>query len=294
MFARGLWSEGVPGDGETESFEISAMFLPYGWMPWIALMKQYEKAKAKLEEGERGRDDHLLQHAPGAVLGADEGATKYDELMARADGYKLGTVPAAARSSPRRSTRRLTASSPRHGWGEGMEGWVVDYQVIHGSPAEIETWQKGDELLKGATGTRAGAHAEHHGRVRRLGRLEHAGRLQLHRATAPAQDLRGQGPQPPEPADHQRQADARRHQTGAARRKAAPSCGSSAPTPPRTTCRRAGSAPSGPGAIHFPETAARVVLQGPDGRIPHVSATSAGARSAGGSRRRARPTSRST
>jgi phage terminase large subunit GpA-like protein len=30
-----------------------------------------------------------------------------------------------------------------------MESWIVDYQVIHGSPSETETWDKADELLKG-------------------------------------------------------------------------------------------------------------------------------------------------
>ena len=30
MFRNGLWSDGVEGDGETESFTIHAMFLPYG------------------------------------------------------------------------------------------------------------------------------------------------------------------------------------------------------------------------------------------------------------------------
>lgn len=45
MFKRGAWSDGVPGDGETESFNINALFLPYGWLPWSALLMQYEKAK---------------------------------------------------------------------------------------------------------------------------------------------------------------------------------------------------------------------------------------------------------
>ena len=33
------------------------------------------------------------------------------------------------------------------GWGPGLEGWVVDYQVIMGSPAEQTTWARLDELL---------------------------------------------------------------------------------------------------------------------------------------------------
>ena len=33
-------------------------------------------------------------------------------------------------------------------WGEGMESWVIDYQIIQGSPAEDMTWLRADELLK--------------------------------------------------------------------------------------------------------------------------------------------------
>jgi phage terminase large subunit GpA-like protein len=31
-------------------------------------------------------------------------------------------------------------------WGEGMECWIVDYQVIHGSPSDDATWEKLDAL----------------------------------------------------------------------------------------------------------------------------------------------------
>ncbi|KQT10976.1 phage terminase large subunit family protein [Ramlibacter sp. Leaf400] len=149
MFARGLWSDGVPGDGETESFQISAMFLPYGWMPWIALLKQYDAAKAKLEDGSEESMITFYNTRLALCWERTKEATKYDELMNRADAYQLGTVPAGGLV--------LTASIDTQAyrlefmviaWGEGMEGWIVDYQVIHGSPAEAETWQRADELLK--------------------------------------------------------------------------------------------------------------------------------------------------
>jgi phage terminase large subunit GpA-like protein len=34
-------------------------------------------------------------------------------------------------------------------WGEGMESWVVDYQVIHIPPDQDASWERADELLKG-------------------------------------------------------------------------------------------------------------------------------------------------
>jgi len=34
------------------------------------------------------------------------------------------------------------------GWGEGMERWVMDYQVIHGDPATEGPWEVLEEILK--------------------------------------------------------------------------------------------------------------------------------------------------
>lgn len=149
MFARGLWSDGKPGDGETESFLISAMFLPYGWLPWIALMKQYDKAKAKLEEGSEEAMIVFYNTRLALCWARTKETTRYDELMQRAEPYRLGTVPmggliltAAIDTQAYRLEMKVVA------WGEGMESWVVDYQVIHGSPSDEETWKRADDLLK--------------------------------------------------------------------------------------------------------------------------------------------------
>jgi phage terminase large subunit GpA-like protein len=150
MFARGLWSEGVPGDGETESFHISAMFLPYGWLPWVSLMKQYDDAKKRLEDGSEESMITFYNTRLALCWERTKEATKYDELMSRAGGYALQSVPrdglvltAAIDTQAHRLEFQCEA------WGEDMEHWLVDYQVIHGSPAEVETWQKALELLTG-------------------------------------------------------------------------------------------------------------------------------------------------
>lgn len=150
MFARGLWSDGVPGDGETESFHISAMFLPYGWRPWIALMKQYETAKAELEDGNEESMITFYNTRLALCWERTKETTRYDELMNRAGGYELGTVPAGGLVL----TAAIDCQAYRielqvMAWGEGMEAWVVDYQVIHGSPSEDATWKRADELLQG-------------------------------------------------------------------------------------------------------------------------------------------------
>lgn len=149
MFARGLWSEGEPGDGETESFHISAMFLPYGWHPWISLLKQYEAAKAQLEEHSDEAMKTFYNTRLALCWDRKKETTRYEALMARAEPYALGTVPAAAcvlTCSIDCQAYRLEAKTVA--WGPGMEGWIVDYQVIQGPPSELETWKKADALLR--------------------------------------------------------------------------------------------------------------------------------------------------
>jgi phage terminase large subunit GpA-like protein len=150
MFAAGLWSEGVPGDGETESFEASAMFLPYGWLPWIGLLKEYRAAKAKLDEGDDTDMVTFYNTRLAKVWARSKETTRYEGLMARAEPYRLTTVPAGGLVL----TAAIDVQAYRlelqvMAWGEGMEAWVADYQVIHGDPALKGTWDKADELLKG-------------------------------------------------------------------------------------------------------------------------------------------------
>jgi phage terminase large subunit GpA-like protein len=150
MFAKGLWSEGNAGDGETESFTASAMFLPYGWVPWVSLMRQYDMAKAKLEEGSEEAMIVFYNTRLARCWARSKEATRYDELQQRAEDYRLGTVPAGGLVlTAAIDTQAYRLELKVVAWGEGMEAWIVDYQVVHGSPAEPETWAKADELLRG-------------------------------------------------------------------------------------------------------------------------------------------------
>ncbi len=164
MFANGLWSEGLPSDGETESFTISAMYLPYGWIPWVSLMRQYELAKAKLEEGSEESMIVFYNTRLARCWARTKETTRHDELMNRAEPYKLGTVPAwACVLTAAIDCQAYRLEFKVQAWGEGMEWAVVDYQVIHGAPSEQATWDKADELLRGryrhASGTMLGISA---------------------------------------------------------------------------------------------------------------------------------------
>lgn len=148
MFAKGAWTDGTPGDGETESFTISAMFLPYGWFPWKGLMKEYAAAKVAMEQGDEAPMITFYNTRLARCWERAKEQTKYDELMTRAEEYRLGTVPAGGL----KLTAAIDVQNDRLelkvvAWGESMECWIVDYQIILQSPAEEATWKRADELL---------------------------------------------------------------------------------------------------------------------------------------------------
>jgi phage terminase large subunit GpA-like protein len=150
MFARGAWSDGVGGDGETESATISQMFLPYGWFPWIGLLNKYEKARELMEAGNEHEMIVFYNTRLAKCWARAKEQTKYDDLMARVEPYRLGTMPAGALVlTAAVDTQNDRLEFKVVGWGPGLEGWVVDYQVIMGSPAEATTWARLDELLLG-------------------------------------------------------------------------------------------------------------------------------------------------
>lgn len=148
MFERGAWSEGVAGDGETESVTISGMFLPYGWFSWLGLMREYAEAKLALDDGNEELMIVFYNTRLARTWERKKEQAKHDDLMNRAEDYRLGTVPAAGLVL----TAAIDTQNDRLefkvvAWGEGMECWVVDYQIIHGSPSEDATWRRADELI---------------------------------------------------------------------------------------------------------------------------------------------------
>lgn len=149
MLARGEWRAHAEGDGETVGFTLNALYAPLGWVSWLGLAKQYDKAKAAQDKGDLEPMQVFYNTRLARLWDAAQETTKAGELKARAEDYRLGSVP--------RGALILTAAvDTQHnrlellviGWGEGMERWVVDHQVIMGDPADERTWALLDDKLK--------------------------------------------------------------------------------------------------------------------------------------------------
>lgn len=150
MFLNGLWSDSISGDGKTESFTASAMFLPYGWKSWSSLMKDYDDAKVLLDAGDESEMIAFYNTRLARCWERKKEQTQASALMARTEDYRLGTVPAGGfvlTAAIDTQVDRLELNVVA--WGRLMECWIIDYRVIIGNPADDETWQQAYEILVG-------------------------------------------------------------------------------------------------------------------------------------------------
>lgn len=149
FLAKGRWRAQAAGDGETVSFTLSALYAPLGWVSWLALAKQYTKAKDAYEKGDPEPMQVFYNTRLAKCWDDIKERTTPEELQARAEPYLLRTVPdgvlvitAAVDTQDDRLELKI------QGWGEGLERWVIDYQVIHGDPATSAPWESLDEILQ--------------------------------------------------------------------------------------------------------------------------------------------------
>ncbi len=149
MLAKGEWRAHAEGDGETVGFYLNALYAPLGWVNWLGLAKQFDKAKKAQDKGDLEPMQVFYNTRLARVWDSAQEMTKASELQARAEDYRLGSAPTGV--------LMLTAAvDTQHnrlellviGWGEGMERWVVDQQVISGDPSDERTWLALDEKLK--------------------------------------------------------------------------------------------------------------------------------------------------
>lgn len=149
MLAKGEWRAHAEGDGETVGFYLNALYAPLGWVSWLGLAKQHDKAKKAQDKGDLEPMQVFYNTRLARLWDSAQEMTKASELQARAEDYRLGTAPAgvliitAAVDTQHNRLELLVI-----GYGEGLERWVIDHQVIMGDPSDERTWLALDEKLK--------------------------------------------------------------------------------------------------------------------------------------------------
>ena len=144
------WVARSAGDGETVSFHVSAFLAQADSITWLALARQYARAKERLQTG----DDEAMKVFYNTRLAISwEGSldnTTAQELHKRAEPYPPRVVPDRALVVTLTVDTQLTRLEVQaEAWGPGLEHWVIDHQVFMGSPAELPStpgsvWQRLD------------------------------------------------------------------------------------------------------------------------------------------------------
>lgn len=108
---------------------------------WSDIVVEFENALKALEAGEVGPMQLFVNETLGETWELAGERTDEHALQARAEPYKLCTVPKGglyltAGVDVQRNRWEITV----YAWGRGMESWVVDVAVIEGNPAVDEEW----------------------------------------------------------------------------------------------------------------------------------------------------------
>lgn len=115
---------------------------------WAAIVRDFLAARRDYSEGKKD----LMQAFRNTTLGeywAEEYETTDDgQLRARAEPYRLGTVPLGCLillASIDTQDNRLEVSV--WGYGRGCESWVIDHKILFGNPSEDAVWEELNEYL---------------------------------------------------------------------------------------------------------------------------------------------------
>jgi phage terminase large subunit GpA-like protein len=149
MLAEGHWqATAAAKDPDVVSFQLSAYYAPMGWKSWLSLAKQFAKAKLARERGDHTLMQVFYNTRLGLPYKLSSAVAHADTLKARAEPYHLRSIPAgvlvltaAVDVQPTRLELLI------EGWGEGMENWVIDKQVLWGDPSGQQVWAALDTII---------------------------------------------------------------------------------------------------------------------------------------------------
>lgn len=148
------WVATSTGDGETISFTLSAFYMPIGAITWLSLARQHARATDRKKRGDHDSMQVFYNTRLGLSYENSDTTTTAKQLRDRAEAYPARVVPDAAlvvTMAVDTQANRLEAQI--EAWGPGLEHWVIDYEVIIGSPSVPpntpgSVWARLDEIRR--------------------------------------------------------------------------------------------------------------------------------------------------
>lgn len=156
MLPAAKWVATAEGDGETWSYHMPAQYAPLGWLSWLAMARQFVKAKAKQDQGSPEEMQVFVNTRLAKVFKREAAQLASDVLRSRPASMPIRTVPAncfALTAGVDTQDNRLEVSI--WAWGPGEECAIVDVVQIWGDPSLLErlpggqptVWERLDDQL---------------------------------------------------------------------------------------------------------------------------------------------------
>lgn len=140
------WMPTAPGDGETASFHLSAMYAPLGWRPWSKAVRDWIAAQSDI--------DKLIAFVNNFLADCWKDRSHemaWQKIKRREESYLQSSIPVGCliiTASVDTQGDRLEVGID--GWGRGLVNWTVDHVIIPGDPSTPEPWAALDKLLETA------------------------------------------------------------------------------------------------------------------------------------------------
>lgn len=115
---------------------------------WVGIVRDFLAAHREKGEGKKDKLQAFWNTTLGEYWAEEYEKTEDGELRARAEPYRLGTVPMGCLllgATIDTQDNRLECAV--WGWGRGCEMWPIDHKVFFGNPQEDAVWDDLDEYL---------------------------------------------------------------------------------------------------------------------------------------------------
>ncbi len=156
LLAGGEWVPTRAGDGQTISFSLNALYAPFGWVSWLKLARERDKAERALEAGDSELMQVFVNTRKAESYSDGKTSATRDELVLRSEQYAELTIPNGAlivTAGVDVQHDRLACSV--WAWGRGLECWLIYWGEFHGETA-IEhrgAWADLEQFLFEGDGT---------------------------------------------------------------------------------------------------------------------------------------------
>lgn len=147
MMAHGVYVHKYPNRPK-RGFKVNSIYSPLGWLSWHQIMTEFLKAAKELKKGNSRPMKVWVNTRAADVWEEDGDQPEWHKLSARAEPYKILTVPmgglllcAGVDTQDNRLEILIEA------YGRGEESWVVYQSALYGDPDQPGVWKQLDELL---------------------------------------------------------------------------------------------------------------------------------------------------